>query len=65
MEKFFLGTFLADDKLDIIDEQHVVVAVFLAKLRGGDVVFVPDRIDQFIGKGLRADIEDLGGRSVL
>ena len=43
MEKFFLCRFLTDNKLDIIDEEDVVVSVFFTELRGGNIVFVPDR----------------------
>ena len=50
MEKFFLCRFLTDNKLDIIDEEDVVVSVFFTELRGGNIVFVPDRIDQFVRK---------------
>ena len=60
MEKFFLGTFLTDDKLDIINEEHIVIAVLFPEFRGGYVVFVTDGIDQLIGKGLRCDVKDLG-----
>ena len=28
VEKLFLRTFFSDDKLDVIDEQHVIVPVF-------------------------------------
>ena len=38
MEKFFLCRFLTDNKLDIIDEEDVVVSVFFTELRGGNIV---------------------------
>lgn len=60
MEKFLLGTFLSYNELDIINKKDVIIAVFFTEFRGGNVVFVTDRIDQLVGKGFRADIKDLG-----
>ena len=59
MEKFLLGTFLSYNELDIINKKDVIIAVFFTEFRGGNVVFVTDRIDQFIGESLGTDIEDL------
>ena len=59
MEKFFLCRFLSDNKLDIIDEEDVVVSVFFTEFRGGNIVFVPDRIDQFVRKLLTCNVENL------
>ena len=56
MEKFLLGTFLTDNKLDIVDQKHIVVTVFLTEFRGGNIVFVTDGIDQLIGKFLRSHV---------
>ena len=50
VEKFLLGTFLADDELDIVDQQDVVVPVLFPEFRGGNVVLVPDRVDQLVGE---------------
>ena len=55
MEKFLLGTFLSYNELDIINKKDVIIAVFFTEFRGGNVVFVTDRIDQLVGKGFRAD----------
>ena len=60
MEKFLLGTLLSYNKLDIIDQENVVVAVFFPKLCGGNIIFVSDRVDQLIGKGLGTDVKNLG-----
>ena len=65
MEKFLLGTFFSDDELDIIDEKHVVIAVFFPKFRGGDVILVSDGVDQFVGKGFGGNVKDLRIRGVL
>lgn len=59
MEKFLLGTFLSYNKLDIINEKNIIIAVFFPEFCGCNVVFVTDRIDQFIGESLGTDIEDL------
>ena len=64
MEKFLLGTLLSYNKLDIIDQENVVVAVFFPKLCGGNIIFVSDRVDQLIGKGLGTDVKNLGFRVV-
>ena len=64
VEKFLLGTFLTNDELDIIDQKYIVVAVFFAEFRGGNVVFITDRIDQLIGKLLGSNVKDLGFRVV-
>ena len=60
MEKFFLGTFLADDELDIIDQKNIIISVFFTEFRGGNVVLITDGVDQLIGEFLRGHIEDLG-----
>ena len=52
VEKFLLSTLLADNKLYIVDEQHIVVSVFFPEFGGCDIVLVPDGIDQLIGKFL-------------
>ena len=64
MEKFLLSTFLADDKLNIVNEQHVVVSVFFPEFRGRNIIFVPDGIDQFVGEFLTGYVEDLCFRIV-
>ena len=38
MEKFFLGTFFADDELDIIDQKNIIISVFFTEFRGGNIV---------------------------
>ena len=56
MEKFLLRGFLAGDKLDIVDEEQVRIAVFVAELvvaaflQGGD---------QLVGKLIALDIDDV------
>ena len=56
MEKFLLRGFLAGNKLDIVDEEQVRIAVFVAELvvaaflQGGD---------QLIGKLITLDIDDV------
>ena len=50
MEKFLLSTFLSYNKLDIIDEEHIIIPIFLAEFCCGDIIFIPDGVDQFVGK---------------
>ena len=60
MEKLFLRAFLSYNKLDIIDQKNVVVPVFLPEFRGGNIIFIPDRIDQFVGELLAGHVKNLG-----
>ena len=57
MEKFFLGTFFADDELDIIDQKNIIISVFFTEFRGGNIVFVTDRVDQFVRKFFGSHIQ--------
>ena len=54
MEKFFLRAFFLGNKLNIIDEQNINIAVFISKF----LVFIAaDGIDQFIGESFTGDLE--------
>ena len=52
VEKLLLCTFLAHDELDIVDEKHIDGTVFFTEFRCGYIVFITDRVDQFICKFL-------------
>ena len=56
MEKFFLSTFLTNNKLNIIDQKYIIISVLFPEFRGGNVVFISNCIDQLIGKFLRSNI---------
>ena len=43
MEKLFLGTFLTYNKLDIVDQEDVVIPVLVPELCGRVVVLASDR----------------------
>lgn len=45
MEKFFLGTFLTDNKLDIINEQDINISVFIPEFNNCLLIFAADRCD--------------------
>ena len=60
MKEFFLGRFFSGDKLNVIDEQHVIPAIFLPERRGG---VGADSVDHLVGKGFRRDVE--GAQSIL
>ena len=64
MEKFFLGTFFADDELDIIDQKNIIISVFFTEFRGGNIVFVTDRVDQFVRKFFGSHVQDLCARVI-
>ena len=64
MEKFLLGTFFSDNKLDIVDQKHVIVSVFFTEFRGRNVVFVSDRVDQFVCKFLGCHVQNLCARVI-
>ncbi len=56
MEKFFLGRFLAGNKLDIVDQQDIDLAIALAEGRG---IMRADRIDQVVGELFGRDVQYL------
>ncbi len=56
VEELFLGGLFAGDELDVIDEQDVDAAIFVAEgLRG----VAADGVDQVVGKLLGGDIQHL------
>ena len=50
VEKFLLRALLSYNKLNIVDQENVVVSVLFAELRGGDIVFITDGVDQLVGE---------------
>ena len=54
MEEFYLRLLLALQKLDIVDNQAVNIAVFLAE---GLSCFVLDGIDDFVGEFFTGGVE--------
>ena len=56
VEEFFLGGFFSGDKMHIVNNQDIGIAVFLAKARGGVVL---DGADQLISEFFRRDIADV------
>ena len=58
VEKLLLRAFLTDNELDIVDQQNIVISVFFTEFRCGNIVFISDGIDQFVGKFLRSHIEN-------
>ena len=54
MEETFLSGLFAADKLDIIDQQHIRIAVFIAEFLGFPLA--DSRIDKLVGKLLGTDI---------
>ena len=59
MEEFFLCTFLADNELNIIDQQDIIGPVFIAEFSRREVVLITDGIDQLISKFLTRYIKNL------
>ena len=55
VEELFLDAFLALDELDVIDEQHVDVAVAAFE---GDLAVVAERVDEVVGEFLGGDVLD-------
>lgn len=55
VEKFFLGVFLFRKKLNVIYEEHVDIAIFLAKIFR---VAVADGINKFISEFFAGNIEN-------
>ena len=59
MEEFFLGGFLAGDKLDIVDEEKVTFPVFAAEFH---IFAAGDGGDQLVGEFVALDVDDVGLR---
>lgn len=55
MEELLLRLFLARQKLNIVDQKHIYTSIFIAKLYR---FVVPDRVDKFVGKLFRRQIND-------
>ena len=53
MEEFYLGLFLAFQKLNIVDDQAVYITVFLSEGFGGLII---DRIDNLISEFFTGNI---------
>ena len=62
VEEFFLNPLFASQELDVVDQQHVRLAVFLAEL-GQRVVL--DGVDELVGELLGGQIGDAGVLLVL
>src|SRR5258706_11981573 len=61
MKELFLDTFLAGQELDIVDQEHVGLAVFFAKT---DQLVVLNAVDIFVSEFLRREIGDAGAFSI-
>src|SRR3982751_178170 len=55
MKKFFLNPFLAGEELDVINQEHIGLPIFFAKL---DERIILDRVDVFVGKFLGRNVSD-------
>ena len=55
VEKFLLNAFLAGEELDVVNQQHVGLAVFLAEL---DELVVLDSVNVFVGELFGGEIGD-------
>src|SRR4029077_16793948 len=60
MEKFFLGTFFAGQKVNIVDQQDICLTIALPK---SDKRVVLDRIDELIDEPFAREIHYLLGLS--
>ena len=56
VEELLLRAFLVLQELDVVDQQHVDVAVAAAE---AVLLAVPDHVDEVVGELLRADVPDL------
>ena len=62
VEKLLLYAFLVRQKMNVVNQQHVGFAVFAAKLRQSVVL---DRLNKFVGKTFRRNVNNLCVRLVL
>ena len=53
VEELFLGAFLALEELDVVDQQHVDVAVAALE---GDLAVVAERVDEVVGELFAGDV---------
>ena len=58
MEEFFLRTFFASEKLDVIDQQEIRLAVTFPKLHQNVVL---DRVDELVDKKLTRQVHHAAG----
>ena len=65
MEELLLRTLFTDNELNIVDQENVDVAIFLAELGHCHVVAVTNGVDQFICKVFAGNVENFGFRIVL
>ncbi len=62
MEELFLRRLFAGEKLNVVDQQHVDLAIAIAKLRRAIVL---QRDDELVGELLARDVDDVGSEVVL
>ena len=65
MEKFFLCTFLSNDKLHVIDHQDIHGSVFFTQLCHGSRITASDGFNYLVGKFLTGNIKYLFIRVLL
>ena len=59
MEKLFLSCLLSYNKLDIVNEKHVYIAVFFTEFGHCSIVSITNGLDQLVRKGLTGYIKHL------
>ncbi len=57
MEKLFLGGLFSYNKLHVVDEQYVDVAVLVPEIVHGRGITVTDGVDELVGEHLGGDIQ--------
>ena len=57
MEKLLLGAFLASKKLDVVNEEHIGLTVFLAEFHERSVL---NGVDKLVGELLARQVDDFG-----
>ena len=60
MEKLFLGGLFSYNKLHVVDEQYVDVAVLVPEIVHGRGITVTDGVDELVGEHLGGDIQHPG-----
>ena len=60
VEEFFLGTFFSNQKLYVVNEKNINIAVFFPELGHAVAVSGPQSLDKLIGKVFGGNVQNLG-----
>ncbi len=62
VEELLLGPLFSPEKLDVVNEQGILVPVFIPKISH---LLVTETVDEFIGEFFGSDVTDIGRRVII